>query len=362
MSDIHLGHPRTPTAHLIEQIDHAFFQDDANRELDILYLAGDIFHQQLTLSNDDVMRIVAWGHRLVRFCSEHQILLRILEGTPSHDRTQSKLFQAIMSVAGVYVDYAYISTISIEYIAELDIHVLYIPDQPSISPEAVLVTVDELMESRGLQQVDYAIMHGHFKHQLPEHVKHPSHDADAYLQRVKYLIHIGHVHTSSQLDRIFAQGSVGRLAHGEEEPKGYYRQVVYVDGTFESTFVENVRATKYVTIDLRGKTLEDSLSIIDALPIQYPQDSHIRLRMHRDHPWASHFLEVQRRSPYYYWTKQIMDAKTPEKLVKPAVELAEYAPLILNKETLPDAIRERIKRKSTISPEAWTMVETLLAS
>ena len=362
MSDIHLGHPRTPTAALIDQIDHAFFQDEANQQLDILYLAGDIFHQLLTLSNDDVQRILLWVRKLIQYCTQYDIILRVLEGTPSHDRTQSKLFDSVIQMLNAQLDYAYVSTISIEYIAALDIHVLYIPDQPSISPDAVLATVDELLESRGLQQIDYAVMHGHFKHQLPEMVKHPAHDAEAYLRRVKYLIHIGHIHTSSRMDRIFAQGSVGRLAHGEEEPKGYFRQVVYADGAFESTFVENVRATKYVTIDLRHKSLEESLPIVDALPDQYPQDSHIRLKLNRDHPWASHFAEVQRRLPYYYWTKQLVDTKVDGQEKKRTVEIAEYAPLILNQDTLPHAIRERIKRKATLSPEAWAMVESLLSA
>lgn len=356
VSDIHFGHPRTRTLDLSRQFDEAFFADPANQTLDILYLAGDVWHQQLTLSNDDVHDIDRWAVKLLRYCVTYGIILRNLEGTPSHDRSQSKRFTTLIEILGLQLDYAYVSTISIEYIEKLDIHVLYVPDQPSIHPDTVLKTVDALMLEKGLEQVDYAIMHGHFKHQLPDMVKHPAHDLPSYMRRVRYLVFIGHVHLMTIRERAHAQGSFGRIAHGEENPKGYFRARVERDGTYEVTFVENRNATKYVTLDLTGKTLEDSLSLVDALTGQYPEDSHLRLRLDRSHPWASHFVEVQRRSPFFFWTKQIVDDRAPD--VKVTEQVAqEYTAVILNAQTLPGAVKNRIRQRTTLSPDAWNLID-----
>lgn len=359
VSDIHLGHPTTPAWMIVENFDRAFFQDPQNQHLDILYFAGDIFDRLLYLSQDDVLVIDRWIKQVLRYCEIHGIIFRVLEGTPSHDRNQSKRFDLMRSLLGIDINYNYIQTISIEYIEALDIHVLYVPDQPSISPDTVLATVDELMIARGLTQVDYAIMHGHFKHQLPAAVKHPAHMAEAYLKRVKYLIFVGHEHTSSVYERIIAEGSFDRLRQGQEEAKGYYRATVELDGTYTATFVENTQAKIYKTLDLLDKDLAASMAFLDKVTPAYPEDSHLRLLMHRQHPWANNLNAVKQRYPRFNWGKKLVSEDKSIAEVLPTTQ-TEFVARILDKDTLPTAIMERIQRKPNVSPRAWQVIENYL--
>ena len=61
----------------------------------------------------------------------YNIILRILEGTPSHDWKQSKLFIHLNDLTKAGTDVKYIDSLSIEYIDKFGINVLY-PDEISM--------------------------------------------------------------------------------------------------------------------------------------------------------------------------------------------------------------------------------------
>ena len=84
-SDVHLGHPRTTTEEIIDHL-NAFFNDFTNfTDLDAIFIAGDLFDRLLDNHSDEYHRIVIWCAKLLQFCVKHNIKLRVLEGTPSHD-------------------------------------------------------------------------------------------------------------------------------------------------------------------------------------------------------------------------------------------------------------------------------------
>ena len=56
-----------------------------------------------------------WLTELIVFCKQHDIILRILEGTPSHDRNQSKVITSIIKKLNIELDYKYIDTLYIEH-------------------------------------------------------------------------------------------------------------------------------------------------------------------------------------------------------------------------------------------------------
>ena len=85
-SDIHLGHARNKAEFIIANLNHCFSNDAYFSTVDLVVLAGDVFDNGMPLSSEDVSHIDMWVAKLLRLCHKHKVMLRVLEGTPSHDR------------------------------------------------------------------------------------------------------------------------------------------------------------------------------------------------------------------------------------------------------------------------------------
>ena len=356
ISDIHLGHKRNSTSEIIANLRCAIPDDAKTSELDILFLAGDVFDDLLNLPDTDVLEISAWIVNLLYICKKHGILLRILEGTPSHDWKQSQLFLMLEKITNSGADVKYISDLSIEYIERFGINVLYVPDEWD-SPENTLKQVHELLRAKGLEKVDYAIMHGQFEFQLPAHVKAPKHDSASYLAIVKELIFIGHVHLHSRYDRIIAQGSFDRLSHGEEGAKGHVRAVVYLDGRKDIIFVENTTAKKFVTIKVTDMNLDDSLAMIDDNVLTLPDKSHVRIEANYDHPLFTSMEVLVRRNPMFTWTKLPREQEKDDEVF--VEDNSVFVAITITKENLPALLLERVA-SSGAQANVLNMAELLL--
>lgn len=264
ISDIHLFHDRVPTLDICNRLRKLFPANESTAELDIIWIPGDVFHRLQMASSDDVATAKLWICDFLRTCKACDVRVRVMEGTPLHDRNQSKMFETLNISAKIFADVRYIPELSIEHIEDWDLHVLYVPDQHRPDPEDTWKDVQALLASHGLKQVDYALMHGCFEYQLPKIMAHSCHKAKRYLSIVKRWIFNGHHHTHTRFDRIIVQGSTDRLKAGEEEAKGYVR--VYEDLTLppeEATirFCENVDATPFKEIVLKPDDAQDDASI-----------------------------------------------------------------------------------------------------
>ncbi len=284
ISDIHLGHNNNQADNIIKNLDTFFkgYKDDIFK-LDILFIAGDIFDSSLKLSNPESSVIIHWMSSLLIYCDKFNIMLRILEGTPSHDWKQAINFEPIKNKLTPNLNYKYIKVLHIENIPEFNLNVLYVPDEWRTSTDQTLKEVDQLLKENNLNQVDIAIMHGNFKYQLkqaPDSI--PKHDEASYLSRVKHFINIGHIHKFSMYERIVAQGSFDRLVHNEEEPKGC--TLMTISDTEEDSFVflENKDAMKFVTINGSNLTLENIYDKLDRLVSKLPKGSYIRFKLKSD--------------------------------------------------------------------------------
>ena len=96
-----LGHTRTNTFHVVDNLRKALPDNEETAKLDLILLAGDIFDHLLTLPQEEVDEIQAWITELLAICAKYNILLRVLEGTPSHDWKQSRQFVNLNLGAGV---------------------------------------------------------------------------------------------------------------------------------------------------------------------------------------------------------------------------------------------------------------------
>jgi hypothetical protein len=346
VSDIHLGHKRTSTQHIVDNLNTYLTNDKVFSTLDILFLAGDVFDDLISMQADASRIATLWMHKIALLALKHDVTVRILEGTPSHDREQSEHFLSsaakALSATGQTPKLRYIKTLSIEYIEEYAIHVLYVPDEWRHDNAQTLIEVDELLAAKNLTQVDFAVMHGMFEHQAPSVLRRSLvHDSAEYLKRVKYLTFIGHDHHASQNDRIYAQGSFDRLAHGEEADKGYLLTKVQRSGTSQVTFVKNKGAMIYKTVVSYGLDAEVEYVKIAKVAEKVPDGSYVRIETKRGLPAAMSLSTFKTRYPLIHWSLLIkQDKESPDSPT--TIAPITYTPLLLNKGTLVELARARV--------------------
>lgn len=351
-SDIHLAHKANDTLSIIRMLETEIFEKKLLDKIDILFLAGDTFDRLIQLDYPYLPDIDAFAAKLIRECELKNVILRIMEGTPSHDRRQPERFKTIFEIIHSNADFAYVDTLRIEYIAKYDAHVLYIPDEWKADNDETLQEVKALMASKGLEQVDIAVMHGQFSYQMPAHIKGlPIHDAEAYQKLVRTVIFIGHVHTHSRYGKIVAQGSFDRLRHGEEEAKGYVIARIKNNGVTIS-FIENKAARIYKTIELYDLDITESMSKIETALKGQPMDICLRIEAEIDHPIFVNVGQLEKRFPTVTFSKLPKDRTTGESInLVVHNEFDDWKGITITKENIIDLVMERISTDEFTAPE-----------
>lgn len=358
ISDIHFFHPSTPTSHIATNVVN-FFDDfkptSRFAKLDIIFVAGDIFENILYYRHPDVLTVQALFRRLMSFCKTHGIRLRILEGTKSHDHKQAANFQSIADAFGADLDYKYIQSLHIEKFSDLNLSVLYVPDEWKDSAKICAEETDALLEEHGLEQVDIAIMHGMFEYQIPEISEHPlMHSSVFYLERVKYFINIGHIHTASVFLRILAQGSFDRLAHSQEEKKGAMVVTLRRSGHHSWEFIENPGALTYKTVTLEHEDMDRSVIQVRKAIDKLPDDSHVRIIAAKDHPLFAGFNQLKRAYPTFHFKKQDVKQKDKSQVDKLTGIISldhSYVPFTIDQGNIVGQVMDEVENESPLTVE-----------
>lgn len=362
ISDIHLGNRRNPAAEIVKNLRREFPDTPETGELNVIFIAGDVFDELLQLTNTDVDEIDFWIADFLWMCKKRNICVRVLRGTPSHDWDQPRRFATLNEAAKIGADLKYVSTLSIEHIEHLGIHVLYVPDEWELTTEKTLAQVRALLKAKGLEQVDYAIMHGQFEYQLPGHVKAPKHDSAAYLELVRGHIFIGHVHTFSTFERIVAQGSFDRLSHGEEAPKGHVRLYRYDDENFRMEFRENKGAKRFVTLDCLGMELEATLEKIHKAVEDLPEGSYVRIESESTNTLFSNMDVLIRAYPFLHFSKLPREVEEAMVLVE---ETDVFVAPTITKENAHGVVMDRLisrNIRSDVLDRAHALLERAIAA
>lgn len=363
ISDIHLGHRKNSSSEIITNLKYVIGEHVKNNKLNLIFLAGDVFDSLLTLSADDVGDIILWIEWLFDLCAKHEIKLRVLEGTPSHDWWQSKLFVNVGNIIKLDLDFKYIQSLSIETIDTLGLSVLYVPDEWSTDTDDTYRQVLQLLASNNLQKVDIAIMHGQFGYQLPAHIqKIPRHNEDNYLNIVRYYISIGHVHNYSVFKRIIAQGSFDRLAHNEENDKGCVHLSLHVNGDMSYFFIPNINAKTFKTIQLRNINLDVSMKGIEKTVSKLRDDSHLRIKGKSDHPAMIGLENIRKLYPLINFTKQVIDEVAEEDTPESFIDDNSYKPITITKSNIEEQLFGLlVKRGLTCQQTSDSLKQTLNA-
>ena len=349
-SDIHLGANRTTTPEILAGLYDAFDKNQLFENIDVLIIAGDLFDRLLEVNNEHLTSIIVWMSYVIRQCERKDITLLVLAGTKSHARDQNELWVSTARAMRSSCKLHYANTLSIEYFKDWDMNVLFVPDNLNPDSSVTWAELEELMEAKGLKKVDFAVMHGQFQHQLPEFISEKSpatHKNSNYLNIVEHYIFVGHIHTHSVYDRILAQGSFDRMAHGEEEPKGFLMAEINLRGNVSDdwfTFIPNPRAKKYITINCMGLELDQALVKI-AQEIEILSDGeYARIEAEKTSPIFSNMEEVMKMAPLVKWStlKRDLEQEAQEKVIDAQPELQEWKPIRVDKTNIVEVVQAEL--------------------
>lgn len=359
ISDVHLGNKNTSADFIMENLTKFFngFSIKNNfDDLKVVFIAGDLWDDALQFSSEYLPGFFNFWYGFTDWCTRKEIVLRVLEGTPKHDRRQGRTLEAYTRVVAPKLNFRYVTDLSIEYIPEIDSQVLYVPDECRRTAEVCYQDTLTLLQEHQLSTVDIAVMHGMFKFQLgsiPMEAK--VHDEELYLNLITQFAVIGHIHTRSQYERIFAQGSFDRIAHGEEQPKGAWYFTAGKGKSWTPIFLENKTAKKYVTVEVSG-SLEKSLAKIEKQISDLPKGSYVRISAKPGHDVFQAFDELRLNYPWFQFSKKTLKEETEVS----APETFNYSPISLNRETLTEAIFNEVSLRHTLSPASSKRLYAIL--
>lgn len=355
ISDIHLGHSRTPTEHIVKNLENAFPDNKETAKLDIIFINGDVFDSLQDFASNSSLAIIRWIVKFLSMCKRLDILVIVLEGTRLHDWKQSLIFLELNRVYDIGCDLMYVDKIHIAFIQRFGIHVLFVPDESKPTAEETWQEVVRLMDEQGIDKVDYACMHGAFPHQLPEieEIKHRLHDPVKYQSIVRHYISIGHIHQFSILDKIIAQGSFDRLVHGDEGAKGHVRLMKGVP-----KFIENVGAMRYKTLEVSDRTADIVINDVDNYLSGDTTPCSIRLQCSKEDVAFGMYRRLIQLYPYvrfeYINSSKAKKKNTTTTVNKPKLDLPK-----LTKDNLKSEWLSEIKRRS---PERYEGCEKIVES
>ena len=270
ISDIHLGHPRINSLLIHENI--CEFLLPQLKDATHLFIVGDLFDGPINLSDTHASQILMTLMTLLTACDEYNVTMVVLEGTHSHDRYQSKILPVLHEKYN-FKNHLYL----ISHLAIIELHdglkILGLPDNlPFKSSDECIKSVRKMLGDRGWDYVDYALVHGCFDKFLPPHMPHQPKVTFKHEQFdfVKGRVFVGHIHFHSTYKNLIQHGSFARLAHGEEEPKGFV--VLEKDSTsVKMKFIENKGSVPFLTWDVsktkdHDKAIEVVTKKLNALP------------------------------------------------------------------------------------------------
>lgn len=365
--DWHIGHHNTPTEQIVQAVLTAFPDNEETAKLDLIIIEGDVYDHDLYLYSKDEETFKYCKRHLLYISKKYDIPIIVLEGTPDHDWKQSRSFIVENKLLEIGADVRYVDTVEIIYIEKLDMHFLCVPDAYRPTTAETWQIVKDTLKRHNLTKVDFCVMHGCFPHQLPElDGKIQMHDSRNYMSITEYYILIGHIHQSSQFEKIIAPGSIGRLAHRDEGDKGHVViDVDLVNRKDKIRFVKNPFATPYVTIDMRKLDSDEVFKRIDAKLKEYSKHSTLNFRIlsHSDDVATLMYRNIAKLYPQVKWAhKSADDKKKVHQLVTALVDKrVELNKVSLSKDNIADIVYNRILAKNpTLAAGCKLLLEEII--
>lgn len=347
-SDVHLRHKKTPVKYIIENIKRYIHSVIYGESIDCVFIAGDLFDSLINLNSIELTSIISWINTFLTLCAERNTSVRILEGTPSHDWKQSKLFQSIINIKDSLkekLDFLYHDDLTIEYVKKLGMNVLYIPDEYGLTSDYTFQQVQNKLKEYGLSKVDLVIMHGLFDFQEintgSKSISKTIHKSENYLDITNHYIFVGHSHMHIFFKRILVEGSFDRLAHGEEEPKGFILAKLETNPTDDSFyFIENKTAKTYKTIEIKTSDIGKFKKQIEKEISKLSKESYIRLLIKNTNPIYTLIDSIVKDYSEFNFTKKVLEDKKAKPKIN--IEKISHDGITINQNTLRGIVKDKI--------------------
>lgn len=291
VQDVHFGVTSIPIGAVTNSF-KCVYEAAKRRGIKKVVFGGDTTDRPLSLVNDYASEFIQFIIWLLKDAYENDIEIIIIEGTPSHDWKQARLFEQIKKELSLETKLIYITKLAIIHLEDFG-NVLIVPDQWRPSAATTFNEVLTLLKENNLTQVDYAFMHGSFKYQVPSFLRNRSdlHEEEEYCRIVKKAIFIGHEHGYSNYKHIYCAGSLERTKHGQEEEKGAFFIEEMRSGNIHVEFLRNSKAQVFKDVFVDGLTSDEILSRIEEMGIDLEQPANIRLVAMQDAQVVSEFIK-----------------------------------------------------------------------
>jgi hypothetical protein len=367
LTDVHLGHYKTPSQYIIDNLYMYLFPLLKQETTKLLLINGDFLDTLLYL-NPSVNIILGFIVDLLYRCNKESIVVRVVRGTYSHDRNQMSLFKLLYDKHKFTNDLKYIDKLTYENINSLNRSFIYIPDDlPYEDSYAIIEEVKNLLSINNVSHVDYVTVHGNFAHALPENISLPkcTFSAEQFKDFVKKAVLCGHIHLVSVYENVYFSGSFDRLAHNEEERKGFF-YILDMENGFTPKFIENKNAMPYITFNMMNITdLDDIISDFDKRMDKFYKDRSVYgfVRVIHNSKEVKTILTRYVKQNYtniIFTYKKDKTEKDNQFKLHQMKEINKDRP-IPTPDTLPKLIHERLKLKSNIELSE-EMIQSILDS
>ena len=368
VSDIHFFNDLNESAYIADSMMEYMGQYSSSsrfRDLDIIFIDGDITDTYRDSKHPDILTVSNWMRLMMEFCKRNSIKLRVLEGTPGHDYRQAANFSPMAEAFGEELDYKYFDKLDFERMEDLNLTILYIPDEWAGSASVCKEQIIDMMRDNHIEKFDIAHMHGMFDFQIPEVGEHPlKHDSEWFHEIVRSYINIGHDHTFKTQGRILVQGSFDRIAHGEEGRKGGIVCHLRRDGESVFEFIENKRARTFKTCRVRVRDLDAGIAQVRKVLDALPDNSHIRISSAKDNPIFTVMDEFKRAHPRMKFKKhedKYQENEEKRDALRETIGLSSsYVAISLDKENIVEQIFKNMT--SELSDADSSLLRSELAS
>jgi hypothetical protein len=279
-SDQHNIHPRTPTNHILNNMSDFYYKQHDLSKIALAIFGGDMTHRSVDAHNKEWLAVNGWMSKFSIKAAETKTIVRIIEGTSSHDYEQPAHF---VHSADKDCDFKYIDKLSVEVFDKLGgLTVMYVPDNMGkLSTDTIWEMALAELARLNLKQVDLIAFHGAFQYQLPPQAQKHTHIESRWESIAKYIILAGHIHKPSKRGKIHCSGSFDRTAHAEEHPKGgYYVEIDLKHETCIAEFRENKNALPFLTYTVdQSKTVDDLIKDIHLFITKNKMPAFSRLKL-----------------------------------------------------------------------------------
>lgn len=146
INDLHFG--INDTEREVEELNKHFLPFIKNNDVDVIFLGGDYFDHKLSLGEPASLLGLEFFNNLISIAKEKNIIIRVIEGTQSHDRFQPRILENLVDSE---VDYRLFETVGVEDV--LGMRVLYVPEEYPMN-------IDEYYAPYKTDKFDLMVVHG----------------------------------------------------------------------------------------------------------------------------------------------------------------------------------------------------------